>query len=269
MMYKIFKIIVVLMLTLPVSLFLSVLISQLLGIELIWLIFLLQSGITLSMLELGLKLLQEKTILERVLPSFTFKNYLKGVLTGSLFIILTHIYSIVFDQKLFFTQNHGYVLVFGCIFLLQSFVEEAIFRKFLVEEFQQLFKNRTLLSAVISGILFALVHLFSNAIFIDIVNLFLFGVFLALGYIFIESKSTNHGIWWTSGFHFAWNFTYFLLGIQYLDQSDSEKTLEPFMILNIMAGQNSFWVNKLMISFVLGFGILYLIYKQNHQTKTI
>jgi len=247
------------MLTLPVSFLVSGLIVTLLNIGQIWLIYILQFAINLLFVELGLWMFKEKSILKTVLSKFSLKRYYLGASTGFVFIVLSQIYSVFFDQKLLFLNNLSYVVIFGLVFLLQTFVEEVIFRKFLIDQFQILFKGKNILTAVFAGFVFALVHLVSNDILIDIFNLFLFGTFLGLVYIHIESRLPDEAIWWTSGFHFAWNFTYFLLGIQFSNQSAPEESLGSFEIMHILGNQTSFWVDKIAITAILSFGIWWIL----------
>ena len=256
---SIFKIFTVLILTLPVSFLVSGLIFTWIPIDQIWFSYILQFSITLIFLELGLWVFKEKSILKKVLPKFTLKRYFIGALVGFVFIILSQIYSIIFDQKLFFIANLGYIVVFGLVFLFQSFVEEIIYRKFLIDEFQVLFNGKNILSVIVAGFLFALVHLVSNTIPIDIFNLFLFGTFLGFVYIYIESRFPDRAIFWTSGFHFAWNLSYFLLGIQFINQSTPEQSLAPYQSMHILSNQTSFWANKIPITVILSLGIWWVL----------
>lgn len=256
---SILKIFLILILTLPVSFLVSELIIFGLSVQQIWYIYILQFASTLIFLELGLWIFHEKSILKSIFPKFALKKYVLGSFAGFAFIVLSQLYSILFDQKLFFINNIGYILIFGLVFVFQSFVEEVVFRKFLIDEFKSLFKGKYILSSVVAALMFSVAHLLSNNIWIDIFNLFLFGCFLGLVYTYIESRFPNEAIWWTSGFHFAWNFTYFLLGIQFPSQSDPEQTLASYGPMHIIGNQTSFWIAKIAISVIFSFGIWWIL----------
>lgn len=83
------------------------------------------------------------------------------------------------------------------IFIL-AFQEELIFRAFLINSLELRFT--TVSSVVISGVIFALLHIFnSNYSTLSAVNTFLAG--LLLGLMYVQSRS----IWLPTLFHFFWN----------------------------------------------------------------
>ncbi|MBA2760467.1 MAG: CPBP family intramembrane metalloprotease [Segetibacter sp.] len=98
-----------------------------------------------------------------------------------------------------FTVNPAAILIELLIMIIVAFVEEVLFRGYLLNNLMQSM-NRWI-ALIISAVLFALFHGSNPDInVIAIVNIFLAGLFLGLNYIYTKN------LWFGIFFHFAWNF---------------------------------------------------------------
>ncbi len=97
------------------------------------------------------------------------------------------------------TFNPPAFLIELLIMIIVAFVEEVLFRGYLLNNLMQSMNKWVAL--LISAVLFALFH-YSNPDInvIAIVNIFLAGIFFGLNYIYTKN------LWFSIFFHFAWNF---------------------------------------------------------------
>lgn len=106
----------------------------------------------------------------------------------------THITGISPDFSL------GPWLLFFAGFLIQGFSEELLCRGCLMMSIAR--KNSALAGVLVNAALFACLHLFNSGITVlSFINLFLFGVFASLYYLW------RGNIWGIAAFHSMWNFT--------------------------------------------------------------
>ena len=96
--------------------------------------------------------------------------------------------------------NIPLLILFAIGFVIQGLAEEVMCRGYLIAHITRRYSVKTAIIA--SSILFALLHAFnpSGISFVALINLFLFGVFASL--MFLYSKN----IWLCAGFHTVWNF---------------------------------------------------------------
>lgn len=99
-----------------------------------------------------------------------------------------------------------YQLTVLVAFILVAFIEEMIFRGYLLRKLLGVFNNYT--AICISAVVFSLVHMFAPGYDIfTFINIFIIGIFFALMYMYTNS------LWFVIGFHFSWNFAQSLLGL--------------------------------------------------------
>ena len=92
------------------------------------------------------------------------------------------------------------LILFAIGFVIQGLAEEVMCRGFLIAHITRRYSVKT--AVIASSILFALLHVFnpSGISFVALINLFLFGVFASLMFLYSEN------IWLCAGFHTFWNF---------------------------------------------------------------
>lgn len=96
--------------------------------------------------------------------------------------------------------NIPLLILFAIGFVIQGLAEEVMCRGFLIAHITRRYSVKT--AVIASSILFALLHVFnlSGISFLALINLFLFGVFASLMFLYSEN------IWLCAGFHTVWNF---------------------------------------------------------------
>lgn len=97
--------------------------------------------------------------------------------------------------------NISLMILFAIGFVIQGLAEEVMCRGFLIAHITRRYSVKT--AVIASSILFALLHAFnpSGLSVIAVINLFLYGVFASLMFLYSEN------IWLCAGFHTVWNFT--------------------------------------------------------------
>jgi len=108
-----------------------------------------------------------------------------------------------FTGAMVFSHAHTGIplmILFAIGFVIQGLAEEVMCRGFLIAHITRRYSVKT--AVIASSILFALLHAFnpSGLSVIAIVNLFLYGVFASLMFLYSEN------IWLCAGFHTVWNF---------------------------------------------------------------
>jgi membrane protease YdiL (CAAX protease family) len=96
--------------------------------------------------------------------------------------------------------NVPLLILFAVGFVIQGLAEEVMCRGYLIAHITRRYSVKT--AVIASSILFALLHAFnpSGISFVALINLFLFGVFASLMFLYSEN------IWLCAGFHTIWNF---------------------------------------------------------------
>ena len=96
--------------------------------------------------------------------------------------------------------NVPLLILFAVGFVIQGLAEEVMCRGYLIAHITRRYSVKT--AVIASSILFALLHAFnpSGISFLALINLFLFGVFASLMFLYSEN------IWLCAGFHTVWNF---------------------------------------------------------------
>jgi membrane protease YdiL (CAAX protease family) len=122
--------------------------------------------------------------------------FVAGALLGSGSLILVGLGYITFFSIL---MNTNTLLLALVVMIMVAFVEEVIFRGYLLNNLMQ--SMNKWLALIISAIIFTLVHETNpDVTILARINIFLGGVFLGLNYIYTKN------LWFSIFFHFAWNF---------------------------------------------------------------
>jgi membrane protease YdiL (CAAX protease family) len=91
------------------------------------------------------------------------------------------------------------LLLQSVIMIMVAFVEEVIFRGYLLNNLMQ--SMNKWMALIISALIFALVHKTNpDVTILALINIFLGGIFFGLNYIFTKN------LWFSIFFHFGWNF---------------------------------------------------------------
>ena len=92
------------------------------------------------------------------------------------------------------------LILFAVGFVIQGLAEEVMCRGYLIAHITRRYSVKT--AVIASSILFALLHAFnpSGISFLALINLFVFGVFASMMFLYSEN------IWLCAGFHTVWNF---------------------------------------------------------------
>lgn len=162
-----------------------------------------------------------------MLHSRWLKEYLLGALIGLVLVSVLFFLGLGLGH-LEIQLNHVTPVLLKNIFILamlttifQSAFEELLFRGYIFQNFIE-GANAFIAVAVIS-VLFGLGHLLTpHSSWIAALNLTLFGILLALGYLYTKS------LWLPSGLHFTWNFC--MRNIFSLPVSGSESASTLFVV---------------------------------------
>lgn len=130
-------------------------------------------------------------------------QYVKGLLIGAAAFVSTYLLCLVTGSIGFGGVARdvipAYILLYFCGYMIQGMAEEVICRGFLMVSLSR--RYSVWFSAVVSSLFFMSMHFLNEGItWIAMVNLFLFGMFMAL--LFAESGN----IWVVGAVHTVWNF---------------------------------------------------------------
>ncbi len=106
------------------------------------------------------------------------------------------------SQSIFFTGlqfNLSYLLKSVLLFFVVAFIEEIIFRGYILHNLLQDFHKW--IALLISSLLFALMHAANPSVtFFSVCNIFIAGCLLGINYIYTRN------LWFAIFLHFSWNF---------------------------------------------------------------
>ncbi len=127
-----------------------------------------------------------------------FFGLLSGVVLNAFCVILAYLHNDFTLLLNSFAPLQLLALLFAV--LIQSGAEELLVRGFMMQRLER--RYSPLLAMIVSSMLFAALHLFNpHVTMIAVINLFLFGFFMALVTTFYQS------LWMVIGIHAAWNYT--------------------------------------------------------------
>lgn len=142
---------------------------------------------------------------------FHIKNRLKefnyGIVIGALIMISGYLLLIIIDQISFkkVVFNPKEIILTILIFLIVAFVEEMLFRGYILRNLMISFNKYVAL--IISSLLFSLMHGFNpNINLFSFFDLFLASILLGLSYVYTKN------LWFPIALHFSWNLFQSFLG---------------------------------------------------------
>ncbi|MFY0712075.1 CPBP family intramembrane metalloprotease [Seonamhaeicola sp. NFXS20] len=165
---------------------------------------------------------------------FSIQNKIKeiilGILLGVLIMGLGFLTLLMLNEISFYEFNYNFkeIVYSILVYIIVAFVEEAIFRGYILRNFMA--SSNNILALIISSILFALAHGFNpNMDWFSYLDLFLAGILLGISYVYTRN------LWFPIALHFSWNFFQTLLGFNVSGQdfySLIEFKIEEKNILN-------------------------------------
>ncbi len=123
-------------------------------------------------------------------------------LFGALMVLFLGSLILVVNQNLYFTNalfDVSDFLMGIALFIIIAFVEEIVYRGYLLNNLLQSFNHWVAL--IISAALFAIMHSLNNhSSVLSVINIFIAGLVLGINYIYTKN------LWFSIFFHFGWNF---------------------------------------------------------------
>ena len=128
-------------------------------------------------------------------------SYLKGVLGAAICMMISALICLVTGAAAFKNSDFSglYMLLFLLGWIIQGLAEETMCRGFLMTSIARCYSLKT--AVIANSMVFAVLHVLnpSGITILALVNLFLYGVFASMMFIYSEN------IWLCAGFHTVWN----------------------------------------------------------------
>ncbi len=128
-------------------------------------------------------------------------NSIWGIFLG--FSFMTFVFFLLLFTDQIYLKSLNFQLTDICayfiLFLLVAVSEEILIRGYILSNLMASFN--TTVAVIISSVLFSIMHIANDNISaIGLIELFIFGIIFALGYIY------SKGLWFPIALHFSWNF---------------------------------------------------------------
>ena len=196
-------------------------------------------------------------------------QYLLGVLGGTLFLSVAYLLCIVTGSIHFqgLAENIAPIYIIGYLggYMIQGMAEEIMFRGYLFVSLSR--RNSVMYSAVLSAILFSLLHGFNSGVsLLALINIFLFGFFAALLLVRYEN------IWIVGGFHTIWNFLQGNLYGIHVSGMSVESTVfvsENSSGINLISGGEFGMEGGLSVTLVFAVGIVWVLNSLKKEGKLV
>lgn len=193
-----------------------------------------------------------------------WKHLILGIVLGALIILFGFTILFYLKELNIVTVNYKIdeVIKVSIMFVFISFIEEAIFRGYILRNLTISFNKYKAL--LISSFLFALIHGLNPSITLfNFFNLFIAGLFLGVSYIYTKN------LWFPIGLHLSWNLTQALLGFNVSGQKTYSILKLKIIEGNLLNGgdfgfEGSFLSTLLQ---VICISIIFIYY--NHLKKTL
>ncbi len=141
-------------------------------------------------------------------------EFIVGILIGFVIMLLGYGILISLNEIFYIKMSFDYkeLLFLILIYTIVAFVEETLFRGYILRNLMNSFNNY--IALIISAILFSLMHSFNpNVNLFSLFDLFLAGLTLGLSYIYTKN------LWFPIAMHFSWNLFQSLFGFNVSGQN--------------------------------------------------
>lgn len=188
---------------------------------------------------------------------------LGAFIMGAGYLLLVSIGEISFQSISF---NFTEIMISLGVFTIVAFVEETLFRGYILRNFMRSFNKY--LALLISSILFAALHGFNpNFDMLSFLSLFLAGMALGISYIYTKN------LWFPIGLHLSWNFFQSIFGFNVSGQNfyslfQTQITSETLLNGGKFGFENSILGIISEISIVILVFLYFTIWKPNKKIQT-
>lgn len=191
---------------------------------------------------------------------FNIKNRLNDVLFGVFLglIVIGLGYFVLFSINEIFDPIYIYnikeIILSILIFMIIAFLEEALFRGYILRNLMYSFNK--FVALVISAFLFSAMHGANPYMeWFSFLNLFLAGILLGMSYVYTKN------LWFPIAFHFSWNFFQTLFGFNVSGQ-DFYSLIEFKISENNILNGGNFGFESSILSVIVQVLLIIIIYFQ-------
>ncbi|CAM4103770.1 CPBP family intramembrane glutamic endopeptidase [Gillisia limnaea] len=141
-------------------------------------------------------------------------HFIVGLILGALIMCVGYLLLVSIEEITFQSISFNFIeiLISLGIFTIVAFVEETLFRGYVLRNFMRSFNKY--LALLVSSFLFAALHGFNpNFDMLSFLSLFLAGMALGISYIYTKN------LWFPIGLHLSWNFFQSIFGFNVSGQN--------------------------------------------------